>query len=163
MNIIGMNKRGSLLYRTAMTPQQFCVWLNELEASNNTAFTVRDSGGAEIMYHHQVLTFHLFGKVSALKSKFRVIKEDGGIRMVVIFRKPLIAFPAILTAWLVFVFGLTYGLAVTSEAGVTPELIVLGAAAFIIAALLWVLVMFQARFSIRELRRHILQRERMGY
>ena len=161
MSIVNMDKRGLLFYKTDMTPEKFCVWLNEWETPNGTAFTVRKSGDAEIMYQYQQIIFHFFGRVRSLMSKFLVEKSDGGLRMTVIFRKPLLAFPAIITAWLVFVFGTTLGFAVNSEAGVAPELIVLGVGAFIVAALLWILVMFQARISIRILKRHILRREQM--
>lgn len=161
MSIFSMDKRGSLFYKTDMTPERFCEWLNQLETPNNTAFTVRESGDADIMYQYQYSVFRFFGKVRALMSKFHVERKDGGLKLTVIFRKPLLTFPVILTAWLVFVFGLTFFLAVTSEKGITPELITLGISAFLIALLLWVLVMFQARLSIKSLRRHILHREQM--
>jgi hypothetical protein len=161
MSILNMDKRGSLFYKTDMTPEKFCGWLNEWETPNRTAFAVRKSGGNEITYQYQQIIFHFFGDVRSLVSKFLVEKRDGGLKMTVIFRKPLLAFPAIITAWLIFVFGTTLGFAVSSEKGVALDLIVLGVAAFIIAALLWFLVMFQARFSIRILKRHILRREQM--
>jgi hypothetical protein len=114
-------------------------------------------------YNVSISEYHLsfFGKVKSLISKFLVESRDGGLRITVIFRKPLLAFPAVITAWLVFVFGLTYGMALTSGSGIKPELIVLGAAAFIIAALLWIGVLIQPRFAIKSLRKHILNREQM--
>ncbi len=156
-----MDKRGSLFYKTDMTPEQFCEWLNEWKTPNSIEFTIHKSRGADIMYQYQNIIFHFFGKVKSLISKFLVESRDGGLRITVIFRKPLLAFPAVITAWLVFVFGLTYGMALTSGSGIKPELIVLGAAAFIIASLLWIGVLIQPRFAIKSLRKHILNREQM--